>query len=316
MKITRARMLAGAAATLGVFPPRPGRTQNAETIRFSGVLTEDLTPVFYAVKSGLYEKAGLDVQVVGTSSGSAATTAVIAGTYDVVKASPIAAIIAHLRKLPILMAANASIWSTSIAFNRMVVPVDSKARSGADFNGKTGACPALNDINSLSISAWIDKNGGDSKTVKWVEIPNSAAGAAVADHRVDMCSLIEPVLSAEIAAGHVRMFADAFSAISPRFCYNSYVTNAEWASKHADALRRWIRVTLEAGAYTNGHHAETAQLVADNTKMPLAIIQKIARVQAATPATAAPSFLQPLIDVAYKYGNIPQTFPAKDMWFT
>ena len=96
----------------------------------------------------------------------------------------------------------------------------------------------------------------------------------------------------------------------------SYVANADWAAKHADALRRWVRVTLEAGAYTNGHHAQTAQLVADNTKIPLAIIERVARVQAATPATADPSFLQPLIDVAYKYGNIPRTFPAKEMWFS
>lgn len=315
MRLSRGTMLAATAAAVTFFPPRV-RAQQLETIRFAGVLTEDLTPVFYAVKNGLYEKAGLNVEVVGTASGSAATTAVIAGTYEMAKASPIAAMVGHLRGLPIVMATNASIWSTSIAFNRMVVALDSKSKSGADFNGKTGGCPALNDINSLSINAWIDKNGGDSKTVKWVEIPNSAAGPAIADHRIDMCSLIEPVLSAEIAAGHVRMFADAFSAISPRFCYNSYIANADWASKHGDAVRRWVRVTLEAGAYTNTHHAETAQLVADTTKIPLAIIQRVARVQAATLQTADPSFLQPLIDVAYKYGNIPRTFPAKEMWFS
>ena len=51
----------------------------------------------------------------------------------------------------------------------------------ADLNGKTAATPALNDLNQLVISTWVDKNGGDSKTMKWIEFPNSGLGAALAD---------------------------------------------------------------------------------------------------------------------------------------
>lgn len=56
---TRSRILAGAGAALALWPTIL-RAQTLEKIRLAGVATDDWTPVYYAVKSGLYQKAGLD----------------------------------------------------------------------------------------------------------------------------------------------------------------------------------------------------------------------------------------------------------------
>ena len=166
------------------------------------------------------------------------------------------------------------------------------------------------------ISAWVDKNGGDSKTMKWIEFPNSALGAALADHRIDVCALQEPQLSAELAGGKVRALAPVYNAVSEHFCFADYFANKPWADKNADVVKRWVKVTFDAAVYTNAHHAETVALMAEVTKIQPAILAKMARVQGATQATSDPALMQPLIDAAAKYKMIPRAFPAKELMFT
>ena len=312
--VTRAQALAGAAAVIAA--PNIVRAQGLEKIRLAGVPTDDLTSVYYAIKTGMYAKAGLDVEVVPTSSGTIATTAVIAGTYEIGTGSAIASLVAHLRDLPLVVISNGSLWDPKVPYNLGLVAADSTIKTGADLNGKVGATSALNDLNQLAISAWVDKNGGDSKTMKWVEIPNSASGASLAEHRIDVCALQEPVLSAELANGKVRVLGPVYSAISDHFVFGVFFCNKDWASKHGDAIKRWVRTTYEATAYTNAHHAETVAMMSDITKIPAPIISKMARVDNATQATSEPNLLQPLIEAAAKYKFIPRAFPAKEVYFT
>jgi len=312
-KISRASMLAAAAAL--ALRPRDIRAQTFEKIQFGGVPTDDMTPIYYAIKTGMYRKAGLDVEVVPTASGTVASTAILAGTYQMGKTSAIAAFIAHLKGLPLTVIANDALWNPKVLFTAAVVRADSTARTGADLNGKTGGTPALSDSNQLVISVWVDKNGGDSKTMKWIEIPNSLLGSAIEERRIDVCALQEPQLSAVLAAGKVRTLAPVYSAVADRFVFAFYVANKPWAEAHPQAVRRWVETTFAAGAYTNAHHAETVAMMADVTKIPADIITTMPRIEAATAATASPTLFQPLIDVAANYKFIEHGFSAKDLMF-
>jgi NitT/TauT family transport system substrate-binding protein len=311
-QLSRSRMLAGSAVTLALWPTIL-RAQTLEKIRLAGVATDDLTPVYYAIKNGLYQKAGLDVEVVPTSTGTAATEAVVGGAYEMGKGSLIASLVAHLKGLPLTIVGNGAVWDPKSPFSLMVAAADSPAKSGADLNGKTLSTAALNDLNQLAMRVWIDKTGGDSKTVKWIELPNSAAGAALADHRVEATCLNEPQLSAAIETGKVRALAPCYSAIGEHFVFTVYFAQPDWAAKHADAIKKYVRVTSEAAAYTNTHHAETAAMMADITKIPVATITKMARVNGST--SGDPGLIQPAIDMAAKYNNIARSFPAKEAYF-
>ena len=309
---SRAQVLAGGAGTLALWPSII-RAQTLDKIRLAGVATDDLTPVYYAIKNGLYQKAGLDVEVVPTSSGTAATEAVVSGAYELGKGSLIASLVAHLKGLPLAIVGNGAVWDPKSPFTLMVVPADSTIKNGADLNGKTLSTAALKDLNELAMTAWIDKNGGDASTTQWIELPNAAAGAALGDHRVAATSLNEPQLSDALAGGKVRVLAPCYSAISDHFAFTVFFAQPDWAAKNADALRRWVRVTYDASAYTNAHHAETAPMMADVTKIPLAVISKMARTNAAT--SGDPGLIQPAIAAAAKYGYITRAFPAREAYF-
>jgi NitT/TauT family transport system substrate-binding protein len=312
VKASRAHILAMAASI--VVAPAVVRAQGLEKIRIGAVPTDDMTPIFYAIKSGMYQKAGLDVEDITTNSGSASTAAVVGGTYELAKASPIASLLAYLRGLPLTIVANGAVWDAKSKWNSVVVAADSPIKSGADCNDKIGSAPALNDTAQFGVLEWVDKHGGDSKTMKWVEIPGSASPAALRAHRVDVTSLNEPQLTEAISEGNIRALGPAHAAIADHWVAAVYLTRPDWAKSHVDTVRRWVRVTYEAAAYANTHESDTVALMADVTKIPIGIVQKMARIYGAT--SSDPSLLQPVIDLAVKYKALPRAFAPKEIYFS
>lgn len=294
--------------------PYAVRAQGLQKIRFIGVPTDDLTPVYYALRNGLYEKAGIDMEMIPAMSGSAATTALVAGTYDLGKGSPIGALIGHLRALPVTIIGNGPIWDAKNPFTLLLIAADSPIKTAAQLNGKIASVAGLNDLSQLAALVWMDKSGGDSRTLKWVEIPNSAAGAALAEHRVDVGSLNEPQVSAAIESGEYRVLAPCFSAIAKHYPTGVYQSSGDFVKREPEVVRRWMRITYEAAAYTNRHRAKTAPMMSEVTKIPSGVFAKIARVDAAT--RHDPAALQPVIDYAAKYRFIERAFPAKDAYFS
>lgn len=159
--------------------------------------------------------------------------------------------------------------------------------------------------------SWVDKTGGDSKSMKWVELPSSAGAPALLEHRVDIASMNEPLITAARETGKIRSLPPCFNAIADRFAIGFYFANADWAAKHTDLIRRFVRVLYETATYTNGHPDETAQMMVDVTKLPLETMRKMARAPAAT--TSDPTLIQPVIDVAARYGYISRAFPASEL---
>jgi NitT/TauT family transport system substrate-binding protein len=309
--ISRSRLLAAAAAA--VIPGRV-RAQALEKIRIGGAPTDDITPIIYAVHSGLYKKAGLDVDVILTTSGSAGTAAVIGGAYEIAKSSPMSTLVANQRGLPLVIVGLGVIWDPQSRWNGVVVAADSPIKRGADCNGKIATAPSLNDTAQYGLLSWIEKGGGDAKTVKWVESPNAAVAVAISGHRIDIGTLNEPQLTAAVEGGAVRVLGPAHNAVADRWAPAVFVARPDWAKSHTDTLRRWMHSTYEAAAYTNAHDAETVELMAEFTKIPVGTFRKIARMHGCT--AFDPTLLQPVVDLAKRYNALPADYSLKNAYVT
>ena len=80
-----------------------------------------------------------------------------------------------------------------------IVLKDGPIHSAKDLNGSTIPSPSLRDYFEVADRAWIDANGGDSKTVKFIELPVSAMFAALQTGRVAAIGLPNPFLANAIA---------------------------------------------------------------------------------------------------------------------
>jgi NitT/TauT family transport system substrate-binding protein len=307
-----ATLVAAALAASTLVSPVGAQTA-LTTIHVGGVLSDDMTPVIYAVKAGWFKQEGLDVIVVPATSGSAMTQAVVGGTYEFGKSSILGLINAHLKDVPLSVIAAGGMYDTRNPFAALCVAPDSTVSSGGkDLDGKTIGSPALNDLNQLVVSAWVGEHGGDPSTLHFVELPNAVAGAALGAHRVDAAVMLQPVLADALATKQVRSIGNAYDAIAKRFVFAAYFTTPDYAQKHPDIVAKFVRVLYRAAAFTNTHHGDTAQLIADTTNTPLTVIQAMPRTDGAT--ALDPALFQPVIDAAAKYHLITgATFPAREM---
>jgi NitT/TauT family transport system substrate-binding protein len=303
-----------AAASVAAAAQRPRRAAAAlEQIHVSALITEALCPLFYGVKTGKFERAGIDIVFTGSNSGAAAMAAVVAGSYEMATVNLLSICSAHLRDIPISIVAPQVLYTTRTREAMFQVATNAAIRTGADLDGKTIGVPTLEGINTLAAKAWVDKNGGDATSLKFVEIPNAAQPAAIAQHRIDAGIIEPPVLDASLADGTSKTIGDPMGAIASTYMIAAYVSRSDWSTQHADTVRRFDRVLAECVRYVNTHYAETAPLVADFTKIDLSVVAKMNRTTGGTGLD--PAQVQPLIDAAAKYGSIPHGFPARDLFW-
>jgi NitT/TauT family transport system substrate-binding protein len=305
----RRSVLLAAAATL---LPIRARAQEAATIRIAEPATEDTTNLFYGVKSGMFERAGLKVDIFHTQSGSAAVAAMISGNYEIAGAGLLSILQAHLRGVEVTVIEPESLVRAARPQSLLQVPKDSTIANPTDLNGKIIGVPALNDVNAIVIRNWHDKNGGRWQSLQFVEIPNSALVAALVSHRIDAAILQQPALSLSLADGSTKTLANAYESLGPTVLAAVYVARTDWVKANRELVRRFHRVYLDATTYVNTHPAETAQYVSDLTRISLVDAQKMQRTVNPTVLNAAE--IQPLIDAAAKYGSLPRSFPAQELY--
>jgi NitT/TauT family transport system substrate-binding protein len=283
-------------------------------LRVNGAGTDDITPLIYALRTGMFRKEGLDVELSLANNGAATMAAVVSGSYDIGKSSLIPLANAHLRNLPlVIIAAGGVNDARDRPFAELAVAVDAPLKTARDLNGKTVAVSGLSDLSAVAVDAWMDKNGGESTTLHFLELSVSAMPEAVAEHRVDAAMILQPIMAAGIANGQIRSLAIPYHAIAPVFVGSGWFATKDFVTQHADAVRKFARVMYQAATYTNRHNAETAPMMADLTKVSMSVYSTMPRIPTAT--STRPEWFQPLIDAAAKYHVIPESFPARDfLW--
>jgi NitT/TauT family transport system substrate-binding protein len=308
---TRILAVALAAAAALLLPAAASFAQTLATVRVATTADDNSTPILYGVQSGRFRAAGLDVQIQQVSNGSAIAAGIAGGAYDVGKASITSILTSHLRGIPFKIVAGAGLYDAKAPYGVLLVASDSPIHTAKDLNGQTLGIGALLSIDEVGIDSWMDHNGADSKSLKYVEIPQSALQAALEAHRIAAAVLNRPQLDNALAAGKVRTLYPIYDAIAPSFLSSGWFATSDWANAHADTLARFVRVVQEASRYANSHHSETAPILAQFSGIQLDIIEKSPRAVLGT--TLTPALVQPVIDQAAKYGMLPRAFPAQEV---
>jgi NitT/TauT family transport system substrate-binding protein len=271
-----------------------------------------MTPVLYAKISGMFERAGLDVEITKGTGGAAVTAAVVGGSYDIGHAGLIALLNAHLRHIPVVIIAPGAYFQPQNPYAGLLVNATGGIATAKDLNGKVVASATLGDLAQVAIMSWMEANGGDAKSLKFVEIPMAAAGAAIEANRVYAASVTEPFLDAALQGGKVKMLGTAYASIASHYLFSAWFTTSDWAAKNPDLVRKFQDVVQRAAFYTNQHPDVTAPIIGQFSGMQPGVFEHMTqRAYAGTHLT--PADLQPLIDKAAHFGVIPATFPAKEL---
>jgi len=301
-----------AALAAAVAAPRAGSAQQARTVvRVASTLDDSLTPVLYGIQSGIFDRLGLDVQLQRGASGASLAAAVVGGAVDIGKSSPVAICTAHTHGIPLQIVDGSALYLSDAPITALIVPKGSPIHAGSDLNGKLAATPALQSLDQIATQAWVDDHGGDSSTVRFVELPQPAVMGALQAGRIDAATLVVPTLAEALASGQFRILGRPFDSIARRFLIAVWFTSRDYSGRNAETLRRFNDGFSQAAAYTNAHHAETVALLASYAHLDASVIAAMTRTTSALRLDAAD--LQPVIDAAAKYKVIQKSFPASDL---
>jgi NitT/TauT family transport system substrate-binding protein len=193
----------------------------------------------------------LDVQIAQNPSTPALAAAVASGTYDIAYATISTLAIAHSRGLPFVAVAPGIETIPGVIAGAIMVPAASPIKTAKDCNGKTFGAAGLGTIAEYQPRAWIDKKGGDSTTVKFIEIPFPETIAALNAGRVDAAYLVEPFITIATKNNSVRLLATGDEAIGTRFLSTVWYTTSQWANAHPDLVTRFVSAMADAASGTD-----------------------------------------------------------------
>ena len=306
MKRVSALTLLAAAAVARPLAAQPAPV----TVRIGVQPAEVAAGAWYAHEHGDFTTAGLVADIQNFSNGAAIATAVAGGSLDVGLSDLLSVITGHAHGLPFVYVAPGLLNVLRTPTLTPVVSAASGIATARDFNGKTVAVNGINNIAQIPFQAWIDRNGGDSKSVKFIELPYPSFIPALARGTIDGFVGPEPFVSAAVKAGNHAIFTTA-NPIAPAFLLSGWVATTEWVAKNPVVARRFANAIRAAGDWANTHPAESAPILSANTKIPLEVIAGMRR--GFFQDRLDPAVMQPIIDVAARYGVIEKPFPAAEI---
>ena len=296
-----------AALTAAGVASAPRLARAASAIRFLTVGSESGAAAVYASERDFFKGAGVDVSVSIMASGGSVIPAVIGGSAEFGVSNPISLATAFARGAPLACFAATVYYRSTSPNSLLMVAKDSPVQSAHDLNGKTVAVNGLRNTPQLAIQVWLDQNGADSKSVKFTEVPFPEMGLALTSGRVDAAFFSEPALS--LVRNDLRVLGDPYGAIAPQFITGSYFTTRAYAAAQPAVVANVGRALRQAATWANGHPNDTAAILARIQKLDLNRVQTMARSIYAE--QLRPTDLQPVFDVAFKYGYLPTHVDAK-----
>jgi NitT/TauT family transport system substrate-binding protein len=292
----------------------PGSAQAPATLKVAMIPIEPAAPVYYAKENGFFAKAGLDVDIDQNPSTPALAAALLSGTYDIAYGTVPNLATAHSKGLPFVLIAPGIADSAQHFGGAIMVAVNSPIKTGKDFNGKTLGTAGLNTIAEYLPRAWIDKNGGDSTTVKFVEMPFPVTPDAIGSGRVDGAYLAEPFVTIAEQKHLAKILTTADDAVTPgEYIATGWYTTTQWARAHPDLVARFQRALGEAAAWANANPAKVVPILVKDLHGDPALLAQSRRPY--FPERLVLSEVQPWIDLTAHYAKFP-TFKAEDLIYS
>jgi NitT/TauT family transport system substrate-binding protein len=290
---------------------RAAVAQAKDKVRVAFPTLDPTAEVAYGIDQGFFERAGFAIEPIPLTNGAAIAAGIASGAIDIGIGNVLTIESAYKRGIPLTIIAPGAASANDAPSNVVLVRKDSPLKTAADLNGKVIGVSPLHGIGDIATNAWIDKNGGDASTVKYIEIPFPQSEAALVQNRADAAFCSEPFITQ--ARATTRVLANTFSALGEGFLVTAFFAAAPWAQANAGLVARFAAVIRQVGEWANTHADASADILAKYAKLDPAIVKASVRSRFAT--TLTPAQLQPTIDASAKYKLLDAAFRAQDLIF-
>jgi NitT/TauT family transport system substrate-binding protein len=272
----------------------------------------DNAALFVAMEKGFFKAEGLELETLPLAGGAPIINGVVSGDLQFGWTNVISLYQARTEGFDFkLVAGGATNVKAKNESHAIQVAKASPIKTAKDLEGKTVAVNTLNNIVHLMAMAWIDKNGGSSSKVKFVEVPFPQMEATLSAGKVDAISVHEPFATAALEKGGARALAQPWGEVLPKFLIASWFASEKWLAKNKETGQAFVRAigrgidAIQADA--EGSRAAMIKWAGLNPelagKIGLPVFEK----------SVSEKDLQATIDLTLKYKLIPKAFKAREV---
>jgi ABC-type nitrate/sulfonate/bicarbonate transport system substrate-binding protein len=309
----RSTMISLSAAALSATAV-PARAQSTETVRFGIVPVEEAAMAYYAQEKGFFKAQGVTVELSFLPNGGSVTQGILGNALDVGVTNSGSISTAFIRGLPLYLLACGAVYSPKSPIAHIAVDKNSGIKVGKDLNGKTLSVSTLKDMIQGTTLAWLEKNGGDPKTVNFVEMPPVQMAAAIMAKRIDAGVIVEPFYTS--SKNDLFTVGYNYSAVNNDKAFQTLgiAASKDWFTKNPATGKKIATAIHEAAKWANDpkNAAECARMLAAYTKVDPAVIAGYPRLAFAE--ANSPALVQPVIDLLARYTFIPHGFSATELF--
>jgi len=272
----------------------------------------DNAAMFMAMEKGFFKAEGIELETVPMAGGAGIVQGVTSGDLQFGWTNVISLYQAFVEGFDFkLIAGGATNVRGSNETHAIIVGKDAPIKSAKDLEGKTVAVNTLNNIVHLMALAWVDKNGGNSAKIKFVEIPFPQMEATLVAGKVDAISIQEPFAAVAARRPETRVLANPWGDVLPKFLIASWFASEKWIQKNQQLGQAFVRA-INRGvdaihADKEGARAAMIKWAGINPDF----VGKIGLPQ--FEKAIAEKDLQVTMDLTYKYKMISRPLTAKDV---
>lgn len=303
-------LAAAIAIACSIFSSPADAQSESPPIIVAGTPNDSSGAIFYAQDLGLFKKLGLNIKVEPFENPGTVAAAVVGGSVTIGTLSIPGIAIAREKGLPIGIVAGTAIYSSAAPTSAVIVLKASPIKRASDLDGKTIATRDIGNLAYYATMSWVDKNGGDSKSLKWVEINETATVAALLAGRIQAAVVAEPGLDTALHGPDARMFAPIYDGIGNKFLIGASFTTLDYAKAHPDIVRKFVQALIEAGTWANTHQPQSAKIVEKYAGVPIPPgTTRVTYAERVCPADA-----QPVLNMLQRYGALKSSMSATDLF--
>lgn len=304
------RAFIGALSGLAAGAALPARAATPATVRVGSVPVESYMQPYYGNSAHIYQDAGIDLQVTGLANSGAIVAALVGGSLDVGIGSPTGIAQARLRGVPLKIFAPGGMYSVDVPGTSMLmVAKDSTIKKPSDLAGKTIATDLLKSVPQIGTILWLQKNGVDPASVRWLELPFGSMEAALLRGTIDAATIIEPALTS--ARLTCRALGDYNAAIAPHYFISAWFTTEAWLNANLALAHTLVRAVEATSVWTAQHPAESMAILEQYSKLSHDVLMHINHTPYGT--KLVPAMIDAPIQAAYKTGMTTGTVPAAEL---
>jgi NitT/TauT family transport system substrate-binding protein len=303
---------ASTAAPTATLAPTP---KPIRTLKVGYLPLTDFLGMYAAIEQDYLADEGLKLELQAMAGGATIIPAIVGGSLDFGISNYVSVIVANGQGIKIKAFSDSAYGTKASPPFSIIVKNGSPIKTAKDLNGKKVAVNTRNGIVHVGVMEWIDRNGGDAKSVQYVELPFPQMPPAITSGAVDAAAPTEPFVTVATAAD-ATVLSNYLTDLRDPCAISGFISTDDWIAKNRDAAAAFHRANTKGMDFVAKNETVARGYAAKYANLDPALAAKIKL--ASLRSTPVPEAVQFWVDMAKKWGLLDNasTLKAADLFVT